>query len=649
MSETRKIAAILVSDVVGYSRLAGADEDRTLARLRALRSDLIDPTISVHHGRIVKRTGDGSVIEFRSVVDAVRCALEVQHTMVERNAGVALDKRIEFRIGIHLGDVVEESDGDLMGDGVNIAARLEGVCDPGAVCLSEDAYRQVKGRLDLAVTDLGQTQLKNIAEPIRIYSLEVGKPAQAKPTTEAKPPEKLPVSRSRPQVVGGRLRSAAAAALALIIALSAWYFEARRPATGIAGRASLAVLPFANIAGDEATGRLTDGLTEDIITDLSRYRDMDVIAHNSTEQYKGKAIDVRQVGKELNARYVLEGSVQRDGDQIRVTAQLIDATTDTHLWSERWDRPSKEFFAVQSDIAEQVGTRLGGFGVIEKAERAVARRSRPENFSAYELYLAGRREHLSLTKDGNKNAIELFEKAVAADPGLARAWSELSSARSYSVLCCGADPAVANAAALSAARRAVEADPRDAMAHAQLGWALSNLGEFGPSEAEYETALRLNPGDAEVLAMYSVVAPSFDHSERGAEAADHAIRLNPNYQVWQAWSFTYAYFCARRFEDTLRVLERLPEDNYLNWSWIQRAASYAALGQSAKAKAAVSDALAHVPDFTIEGYTGDPGTTDADRKCFNEPARAAGLPVCASAETLAKKPKLVRMPECLSK
>src|ERR1700690_1359459 len=189
MSETRKIAAILVSDVVGYSRLAGADEDRTLARLRALRSDLIDPTISVHHGRIVKRTGDGSVIEFRSVVDAVRCALEVQHAMVERNAGVAPDKRIEFRIGIHLGDVVEESDGDLMGDGVNIAARLEGIAAPGAICLSEDAYRQVSGRLDMAVTDLGQTELKNIERPIRVYSLQVGVPAQAKPATEAKPAE----------------------------------------------------------------------------------------------------------------------------------------------------------------------------------------------------------------------------------------------------------------------------------------------------------------------------------------------------------------------------------------------------------------------------------------------------------------------------
>ena len=648
MSETRKLAAILVSDVVGYARLAGADEDRILARLRALRSDLIDPTIAVHHGRIVKRTGDGSIIEFRSVVDAVNCAIEVQRAMVERNAEVAPDKRIEFRIGIHLGDVVEESDGDLMGDGVNIAARLEGIAKPGAICLSEDAYRQVKGRLDLAVSDLGPTQLKNITDPVRVYSLEVGSPAQVKAASDTKPSEKPPGSRSR--VIGGRVRWAAVAALALILALGAWYFQTRRPATGIAGRPSLAVLPFANIAGDEATGRLADGLTEDIITDLSRYRNMDVIARNSTAAYKGKAIDVRQVGKDLNVRYVLEGSVQREGDQIRVTAQLIDAASDAHLWSERWDRPSKEFFAVQSDIADQLGSRLGGSGVIDKAERTAAQRSRPENFTAYELYLAGRGEHSRLTPDGNKNAIELLEKAVAADPSLARAWSELSSARSFSGFCCGADPAVANAAALSAARRAVEIDPRDAIAHAQLGWALSNLQDFGPSEAEYETALRLNPGDAEVLGMYSMVAPSFDHPERGAEAADHAIRLNPNYQPSQAWGFSYAYFCAAQFQDALRVVERLSKDDYNNpFSWILRAASYAALGQSAKAKAAVSDALAHAPDLTIEGLTGTGFWSDAERKWMIERMRAAEFPVCASAETLTKNPQLVRLPECVAK
>ncbi|MGH6796882.1 MAG: adenylate/guanylate cyclase domain-containing protein, partial [Roseiarcus sp.] len=242
MPETRKIAAILVADVVGYSRLAGADEDRTLSRLRGLRSDLIDPAIAAHHGRIVKRTGDGSLIEFRSVVDAVRCAMEVQNGMVERNAGLPPERRIEFRVGIHLGDVVEEADGDLMGDGVNIAARLEGICEPGAICLSEDAYRQVKGRLDLAVTDLGPTQLKNIADPIRVYSVEVGKPARAR-----KPKPASPERRSMFMLL------AAGIVALLVIAAGIWLAE--RPANGpevssTTPRLSIVVLPFANLSGD---------------------------------------------------------------------------------------------------------------------------------------------------------------------------------------------------------------------------------------------------------------------------------------------------------------------------------------------------------------------------------------------------------------
>jgi adenylate cyclase len=254
MSETRKLAAILVSDVVGYSRLAGADEDRILARLRTLRSDLIDPTIAVHHGRIVKRTGDGSILEFRSVVDAVNCAIEIQRAMVERNAGVAPDKHIEFRMGIHLGDVVEESDGDLMGDGVNIAARLEGVAKPGAICLSEQAYWQVKGRLDLAVTDLGPTQLKNIADPIRVYSLQVGIPAEAKPATEPKSPEKPPEPKKRSVL---RLLGAGIVAL-IVIAAGAWHFLGANPPAPIASNAaapaeakhlSIVVLPFTNLSG----------------------------------------------------------------------------------------------------------------------------------------------------------------------------------------------------------------------------------------------------------------------------------------------------------------------------------------------------------------------------------------------------------------
>jgi adenylate cyclase len=257
MSENRKIAAILVADVVGYSRLAEADEEGTLARLRALRGDLIDPAIAAHRGRIVKRTGDGSLIEFRSVVDAVRCAVEVQNRMVERNAGVLEDRRIDFRIGIHLGDVVEESDGDLMGDGVNIAARLEGVAKPGAICLSEQAYWQVKGRLDLTARDLGPTQLKNIAEPIRVYAVEVAAPI---PATTPAPQKSAPP------------------------------------------RLSMVVLPFANIGGDPEQEHFVDGVTESLTTDLSRIRGARVVARNTAFTFKGKPLDVKTIGRELNVR-----------------------------------------------------------------------------------------------------------------------------------------------------------------------------------------------------------------------------------------------------------------------------------------------------------------------------------------------------------
>ena len=312
MSETRKIAAILVSDIAGYSRLAGADEDRILARLRALRSDLIDPTIALHHGRVVKRTGDGSLIEFRSVVDAVRCAIEVQNGMVERNAGLPPERRIEFRIGIHLGDVVEESDGDLMGDGVNIAARLEGVCEPGAICLSEDAYRQVSGRLDMAVADLGPTQLKNIERPIRVYSLQVGIPAQVKPP-EAK-------GRSRLALLAAEI----AAGILLLAGLAAagWYeFVRPPPHSALAHFPAIAVLPFDDLSPDKVLGSLGDGVSEDIIAMLSRFTDLSVTARNSSFVYKGKPVDIRQVGHDLNVDYALEGSVRKEADQIRITAE----------------------------------------------------------------------------------------------------------------------------------------------------------------------------------------------------------------------------------------------------------------------------------------------------------------------------------------
>ena len=358
MSEIRKIAAILVSDVVGYSQLAGADEDRTLSRLRGLRSDLIDPAVVAHHGRIVKRTGDGAIVEFRSVVDAVHCAVEIQRAMVERNAEVAPDKRIEFRIGIHLGDVVEESDGDLMGDGVNIAARLESICEPGAICLSEQAYWQVKGRLDLAVTDLGAIQLKNIAEPIRVYSLQVGTPAVAKPASAATASAPKQRSMLAPLIAG--------IAVLILVAGGVWYFLAENRTASViatlpaeAAHLSIVVLPFANLSDDASQDYFADGVTDNLTTELSRIRNSFVIARNTAFTFKGKSIDAKQIGKELGVRYVLEGSVQRDQNRVRINAQLVDAETGAQLWAERFEEDVADLFKLQDQIVARLGNALG--------------------------------------------------------------------------------------------------------------------------------------------------------------------------------------------------------------------------------------------------------------------------------------------------
>ena len=428
------------------SRLAGADEDRILARLRALRSDLIDPTIAVHHGRIVKRTGDGSIVEFRSVVDAVRCAIEVQNAMVERNAGVPEDRRIVFRIGIHLGDVVEESDGDLMGDGVNIAARLEGIAAPGAICLSEDAYRQVKGRLDLAVTDLGPTQLKNIAEPIRAYSLEVGKPAQAKPAPEAKPPEPKKRSARAPLAAG-------IAALLVVIALGAWYFLFANRSTTVAtsapapvaanavapveaARLSLVVLPFANLSNDPNQDYFADGITENLTTDLSRIRGSFVIARNTAFTFKGKNIDAKQIGKELGVRYVLEGSVQRDQGRVRVNAQLIDAASGAHLWADRFEEDVADLFKLQDEVVARLANSLGYELIKAEAEKSV----RSKNPDAIDLDMRGRALYLERYRAGanvkeiTHAARALFEQALAIDPNDADALADVADTYVYGIL-----------------------------------------------------------------------------------------------------------------------------------------------------------------------------------------------------------------------
>src|SRR6202453_2307386 len=460
MSETRKIAAILVSDVVGYSRLAGADEDRTLARLRALRSDLIDPTISVHHGRIVKRTGDGSVIEFRSVVDAVRCALEVQHAMVERNAGVALDKRIEFRIGIHLGDVVEESDGDLMGAGVNIAARLEGVAKSGGICLSEDAYRQVKARLDLAITDLGEIELKNIAEPIRAYSLQVGVVATPK---AAEAPARV------------------------------------APGNGpdLPDRPSIAALAFQNMSGDPEQEYFADGVVEDIITGLSRIKWLFVVARNSSFVYKGQSVSVNRVGHELGVRYVLEGSVRKAGSRVRITGQLVEAETGIHIWAEKYDRPLDDIFALQDEIT------LNVVGAIEpslrEAEIERIKRKRPENLDAYDLVLrALPHVFLAMPAEAAK-AVPLLERALTIESDYASAHGLLAWCHQIFFARGGFKKASHDAAIRHA--RAALAHGRDNATALALGGFVISLTEHDRATAfeAFEQAIAVSPSSSFAL------------------------------------------------------------------------------------------------------------------------------------------------------
>jgi adenylate cyclase len=378
MSEVRKLAAILVADVVGYSRLAGADEERTLARLRGLRSDLIDPAIAAHHGRVVKRTGDGSIVEFRSVVDAVRCAIEVQNGLVERNAGVPEDRRIQFRVGIHVGDVVEESDGDLMGDGVNIAARLEGVAKPGAICLSEDAYRQVKQRLDLKVSDLGATQLKNIAEPVHVYSLEVGVPGEPAPAAAG------PAQRRKPGGLVARWPAIAAALafVALVVGAYAWRSGLALRFVGEPAGAphlSIVVLPFANLSGDPGQDYFADAITDDLTTDLSHIEDSFVIARNTAFTYKGKAVDAKEIGRELGVRYVLEGSVRRSGDEVTINAQLISTDTGAHVWAERFEGERAGLGQLQVDVVSRLAASLGVALLRVESLRATRERSsRPD-------------------------------------------------------------------------------------------------------------------------------------------------------------------------------------------------------------------------------------------------------------------------------
>jgi adenylate cyclase len=634
MSETRKIAAILVSDVVGYSRLAGADEDRILARLRTLRSDLIDPLISVHHGRIVKRTGDGSVIEFRSVVDAVRLAIEVQSAMVERNAEVPEDRRILFRIGIHLGDVVEERDGDLMGDGVNIAARLEGIAAPGAICLSEDAYRQVKGRLDLAVSDLGQTQLKNIAEPIRVYSLRVGVPAQAKPAMPTRPPAPKKRSALMPLV-------AALAALLVLIGGGAWWFlNANRPAAiasnapAEAARLSLVVLPFTNLSNDPAQDYFADGVTENLTTELSRLHNSFVIARNTAFTFKGKSLDAKAIGKELGVRYVLEGSVQRDGTRVRVNAQLIDAESGAHVWADRFEDDVVDLFKLQDEVVVRLARALQVELVNAEAQRSL--HDRPQNQDAIDLTMRGLALlNQTMTKASYHEARDLFEQALTLDPNNADAIAGAARVDMSDYILGWSDQQDLYARAIQRIDQALLLNPDQAAAH--YAKAVLIMIKTKPDDAasatemisEAEATLRADPSFARAYHPMAVGEMLLGRYEQGMSNLEQAMRISPRDPYLGVWHMEMgrALMGLRRTDAAAQEGLKAIDSGYRTvLGYAALAAFYAAADKAREAKAALAEAMKLNPKLSAAWLDARlPGFIDAPPG-FREALIKAGLP-----------------------
>jgi len=602
MNETRKLAAILVADVVGFSRLAGADEERTLARLRALRSDLIDPTIAVHHGRVVKRTGDGSLIEFRSVVDAVRCAIEVQNGLIERNAGVPPERRIEFRVGIHLGDVVEESDGDLMGDGVNVAARLEGVCGPGAICLSEDAYRQVKQRLDLKVTDLGATPLKNIAEPVRVYSLEVGQPAQAKPAPSATPGDQAKSPGSRGRLGLGPLAAAIAALLIILAAASTWFLVAGLSVKSAqAAHLSVVVLPFANLSGDPAQDYFADGVTENLTTDLSRIRDSFVIARNSAFTFKGKNLDAKAIGKELGVRYVLEGSVQRDQNRVRVNAQLIDAETSADIWADRFEANRADLFKLQDQVVAQLANALRyELGMAEAAKGA-----RSQNPDAIDLAMRGWAVMpLAIaSKDQVDAARPLFERALTIDPDNSEALAGKATTTLFEYIYAPKPDADYDAEILGLTDRAIALDRGNIHAYRTKGQYLGIAGRPEDAVRALDAGLAIDPNAAALLAQRANAEDYLRRFEQSISDIQQAMLLSPRDPAMSQWHNLRAdpELGLGRYDEALEDAKEAVDGGYrVFYAYINLAAAHAFKGEMDEAKADMAEARRLNPNLSAK-------------------------------------------------
>ena len=652
----RKLAAILAADVAGYSRLMGADEDGTLAQLKGHRRALVDPKIREHRGKIIKTTGDGMLVEFASVVDAVRCAVEVQRGMAERNAGVPPDKRIEFRVGINLGDIIHD-ERDIFGDGVNVAARLEGLAEPGGICISRSVRDPVRDKLGFRFEDMGEQALKNIATPIHAYRVRFG---------GATPEERAAAFRPLPRHRTAVAASAVGVAVVCAIAVIAVGFWPRRPPPPVAAqpvaavasaplplldKPSVAVLPFTSIGGDAKQERLADGITEDVITDLSRYRDFYVIARNSVFTYKGKAVSVQQVGRDLGVHYVLEGSIQTNGDRVRVTAQLIEAATDVHVWSERYDRALDDIFDVQNEVTQKIAVALGGpSGAVAVAETASARRKASASLQAYDYYVLGDEFYFRFTKEDNVKAEDAFKKAIELDPQFSRAYMGLGMVYFMRAeFGWGQDSPALMENAKVALRQAIALDATNGRAYARLGLVYMGLSDFDHGIAAFEHAFSLNPNDADILANYGAQLTYVGRAKEGMEMVNRAFRLNPHHPDWYNMQ-TDPFYATEQYDQVITMTRRMSADVPV-WDQIVLALSYAQLGRHTDAAAAVAKLSQLYPEFSMERALSDFGgfRDEPTLAKYLEGVRKAGLSECASQAELQKYPKMTHLALCDSR
>ena len=573
----RRLAAIFAGDIAGYSRLMGADEEGTLSRLNAHRREFLEPKVADHRGRIVKRTGDGILIEFASAVDAARCAVEIQQGMIERNASVPQNRRIEFRIGIHVGDVIIE-DGDIFGDGVNIAARLEGIAQPGGICISDDAYRQVRGKLDANFQDAGEQELKNIAQPVRVYQL---------------------------QPSGG---------------------ASEAPRLALLDKPSIAVLPFQNMSGDPGQEDFADGMVEDIITSLSKVHRLFVIARNSTFTYKNRPVDIRQVARELGVRYVLEGSVRRAGDRLRVAAELIEAVSGTHVWAERYDRPVRDVFDVQDEITKEIVLALSIELTDGERARVFGRSTR-----SLEAWLAAMRgfEHWAEgSPKGIREARVHFERAVSIDPNYTIAWAFIGWTHFTEVrFGFSSDPRASLAKAAELAEKCIAMSPDDPQAHGIRAGVWVVQGRFDDAVRECEIAIAGAPSDAYLWCVFGRVLICAGDAARGERALREAMQLNPFHPSYYRGILGNALEELGRNAEAIEILTEFVRRDPDYFSGHLRLASLYGLGDQIElAKAELAAALRINPKFTMAmAETFYASSNKASSERFKLGLRKAGL------------------------